>query len=73
VLDQRDDNGVEHGRLVWCWLFPAELEEGEFAEVHVAEDLAWQIPATYGDPVGRAPCDVGADRLRLTAHRFLPA
>jgi hypothetical protein len=23
----------------------------------MAKDLAWQIAATHGDPVGRAPCD----------------
>jgi hypothetical protein len=71
MLDQRDDNGVEDLRLLRRWLLPSELEKGEFAEIHVAKDLAWQIAATHGDPVGRAPCDIGADRRRLTAHGFL--
>jgi len=61
VLDQGDDDGVEDHRFLRRRLLACQLEKGEVAEIHVAEDFVWQIEAANGDRVPAAPGDVRGD------------
>ncbi len=59
VLDQRDGDGVEDGRLLGSGQAALQLQEGEVAQRDCADQVD-QLVAPDDDPVGGAVGDVGA-------------
>ena len=57
VLDEGDEERVEHPGLRCCRRRAGEREEGHRAEVDVAEQLTGEVPAVHADLAGRAPAE----------------
>ncbi|CFP59616.1 Uncharacterised protein [Bordetella pertussis] len=58
MLDQHGQQGVEQRGLLRIGLAAGDLEEGEVAQVEVADDLVVQVVPAHDDGAGVAPAHV---------------
>ena len=71
VLDQRDQDGVEHARFVRVGQAARDFEESHVAEVDLAHQVIAEVVAVHAYGLGRGPGNLGA-QLGVFFHRGVP-